>query len=80
VGGGRGSGLGAVTQIGEGCYQVHHRGSVPGPVLFLVFINDLDEGLMSNIMKFADDTKTFGPATTDGDRQIIQNDLTTLAS
>jgi hypothetical protein len=43
-------------------------------------MNDLDEGLMSNILKFVDDTKIFGTATTNGDRQIIQNDLTTLAS
>ena len=25
--------------------------------LFLIFINDLEEGLFSNVLKFADDTK-----------------------
>ncbi len=28
-----------------------------GPILFLVYINDLEEGVTGSILKFADDTK-----------------------
>ncbi len=35
------------------------QGSIVGPILFLVYINDLEEGLTGNILKFADDTKLF---------------------
>ena len=35
------------------------QGSVLGPILFLVYINDLGEGVTGGILKFADDTKLF---------------------
>ena len=35
------------------------QGSVLGPILFLVYINYLEEGVTGNILKFADDTKLF---------------------
>jgi len=51
---------------------------VLGPVLFLIFINDLDSALISFILKFADDTKLFGIVNTDEDKAAIQRDLSCL--
>ena len=48
------------------------QGSVLGPLLFLIFINDLPSYVKSSIKLFADDVKIIGNAT---DREIIDEDL-----
>jgi len=34
-------------------------GSVLGPLLFVIYINDIDQFIVSHILKFADDTKIY---------------------
>ena len=46
-------------------------GVVLGPLLFLIFINDLDEDISSNILKFADDTKIFKEVRCSSDCRLI---------
>ena len=54
------------------------QGSVLGPVLFSVFINDIDEGLSSRILKFADDTKIYLDMKDENSHRTLQEDLNTL--
>ena len=47
------------------------QGSVLGPILFLIYINDLDDDITSKVLKFADDTKVFRKIKSDADRQPL---------
>ena len=54
------------------------QGSVLGPILLLVYINFLEEGLSGKILTFADDTKLFRKVKEIGDQQNLQDDIYTL--
>ena len=54
------------------------QGSVLRPILFWVYINDLEEGVTGKILKFADDTKLFRKVKEIGDKQNVQDDIDKL--
>ena len=54
------------------------QGSVLGPLLFLLFINDIDNDIQSSLRLFADDTILYREIWSKADHNIIQNDIQTL--
>ncbi|KAF2365243.1 Reverse transcriptase domain [Trinorchestia longiramus] len=54
------------------------QGTVLVPLLFIIYINDLNVGIISKINKFADDSKLYHKAFTERDRVTIQSDLNRL--
>ena len=49
-------------------------------ILFVLYINDLPENIVSNVYMFADDTKVFKTITSPNDQHTLQNDLDYLTS
>ena len=54
------------------------QGSVLGPMLFVLFINDLPDCVRSCIHIFADDTKIYHTVISKDDQDILQADLNSL--
>ena len=60
----------------------HHiwctQGSVLGPVLFLLYINDITDTIHSNIQLFADDSIVYREIRSPADHDILQTDIKKL--
>ena len=55
------------------------QGSVLGPILFLIYVNYIQETVNSNVKMFADDTKIFRTLKNKPDCEIFQADLDNLS-
>ena len=54
------------------------QGTVTGPLMFILFINDLPDNISSNVRLFADDCILYRTISGKTDASILQNDLHTL--
>ena len=51
------------------------QGSVLAPVLFVIFIDDIDANIRSTMLKFADDTKLVARVGSEEDKEVLIGDL-----
>ena len=51
------------------------QGSILGPLLFILYVNDISDGCSSTVSSFADDVKIFRKIKFTSDSDVLQNDL-----
>ena len=51
------------------------QGSVLGPFLFIIYVNDMPNVVSSDLYMFADDTKLYRTITSESDCNILQQHL-----
>ena len=56
------------------------QGSILGPILFLIYVNDLPESVLSTAKMFADDTKIYNNISSLSDCELLQQDLNSLSA
>ena len=56
------------------------QGTILGPILFLLYINDISENVSSHTKMFADDTKLYNTIHSIADCEILQADLDKLSN
>ena len=54
------------------------QGSVLGPILFVIYVNEMPDNIQSNCYMFANDTKVFKDVYTIKDMEILQQDMQEL--
>ena len=55
------------------------QGSVLGPTLFLLYINDIVDSIQSDVRLFADDSMIYRSISSESDHHILQSDLNTIS-
>ena len=54
------------------------QGSVLGPILFTIYINDLPDVIKNMVKLFADDTKVYATVNNTDERDSLQSDIDRL--